>query len=73
MKSAERPFGRAVSDFLTPSTSASRLIRTQRSTLVSSPYSSGIRWWLSTSTRSASGKRARISLPRGRTAASGST
>ena len=73
MKSDERPLGRAVSDFFTPSTSASRLIRTQRRTLVSSPYSSGMRWWLSASTRSASGKRTSTSLPRGRSAAAGST
>ncbi len=44
MKSLDRPLGRAVSDFFTPRTSASVLIRTQRSTLVSSPYSSGIAW-----------------------------
>lgn len=50
MKSAERPLGRAVSDFLIPRTRASRLMRTQRRTLVSSPCSSGMRQWLSTST-----------------------
>ncbi len=72
-KSAERPFGRAVSDFLTPSTSASVLMRTQRRTLASSPCSSGIRQWLATSTRSAAGQRARISCPRGSSAAAGST
>ena len=43
MKSADRPFGRAVSDFFTPSASASRLMRTHRATLVSSPYGSGMR------------------------------
>ncbi len=73
MKSLDRPLGRAVSDFLTPRTSASVLILTQRETFDSSPYSSGIRWCDSISTRSASGNRWRISLPRGSPAAAGST
>jgi hypothetical protein len=43
MKSADRPLGRAVIVFFTPTTRASCLIRTQRRKLVSSPNSSGIR------------------------------
>lgn len=61
MKSADRPFTRAPSDFFSPRTSASRLMRTQRRTLVPSPCSSGICQWLSTGTISASGQRATIS------------
>ena len=72
MKSDDRPFGRAVSDFLTPRTSASVLIRTQRRTLASSPASSGMRQCESTSTRSASGQRASTCCPRGSSAAAGS-
>ncbi|MBM7809655.1 hypothetical protein JOE68_000520 [Saccharothrix algeriensis] len=73
MKWAERPLGRALSDFFTPSTSASRLMRTQRRALASSPCSSGMRQWSSTSTRSASGNRSSTSRPRGSSAAAGST
>jgi hypothetical protein len=73
MKFADLPFTRADSDFFTPRTRASVLIRTQRSTLASSPCSSGICQWLSTSTRCASGNRARISRPLGSSAAAGST
>ena len=72
MKSLERPFGRAVSDFLTPSTSASVLIRTQRRTLASSPASSGMRQCESTSTSSAPGQRSSTWRPRGSSAAAGS-
>jgi hypothetical protein len=72
MKSAERPFTRAESDFFTPSTSVSVLTRTQRSTLPALPCSSGIFQCESTSTISAPGKRARISCPRGESRASGS-
>ena len=72
MKSADRPFGRAESDFLTPSTSVSVFTRTQRSTLPALPCSSGICQCESTSTISASGKRARISRPRTESRASGS-
>lgn len=73
MKSADRPFGLAVRLFLTPMISASVLMRTQRRTFASSPLSSGMRQWLATSTTSASGHRAMISLPRGSSAAAGST
>jgi len=73
MKSADRPLGRAVRDFLTPSTRASRLMRTHRSTFVSSPCSSGTIQCPVTSTRVASGQRARTSWPRGSAAAAGST
>jgi hypothetical protein len=72
MKSADRPLGRAASDFLTPSTRASRLIRTHRRALVSSPCSSGICQWLGTSTRVASGQRSRTCRPRGSSAAAAS-
>jgi hypothetical protein len=58
MKSADRPFGRTASDFFSPSTRASRLIRTQRRTFAWSPCSSGMFQWLATSTTSASGHRA---------------
>jgi hypothetical protein len=58
MKSLERPFGRAESDFLTPSTSVSVLTRTQRSTLPALPCRSGICQCDGTSMISASGNRA---------------
>lgn len=64
MKSAERPFGRIAMPFLTPSTSVSRLTRSQSSASAGS-LSCGIRQWLATSISSASGKRARTSRPRG--------
>jgi hypothetical protein len=69
---AERPLGRAVSDFLTPSTSVSDFTRTQRSTLPSLPCSSGIFQCEGTSTTSAPGKRARTCCPRGAARAAGS-
>src|SRR5919112_4281690 len=69
---AERPLGRAVSDFLTPSTSVSDLTRTQRSTLPSLPCSSGIFQCEGTSTTSAPGKRASTCCPRGEARAAGS-
>lgn len=72
MKSAERPLGRADSDFFTPSTRVSDLTRTQRSTLPSLPCRSGTCQWEGTSTTSAAGKRASTCWPRGDDAASGS-
>src|SRR5919205_2635826 len=68
----ERLFGRADSDFLTPSTSVSVLTRTQRSTLPSLPCSSGIFQCEGTSTTEAPGKRARTSRPRAESRAAGS-
>lgn len=72
MKSAERPFGRVTSDFFTPSTSASVLMRTQRATFASSPCTSGISQCDSTGTISAPGQRATTSCPRGSSSAAGS-
>ncbi len=64
MKSAERPFGRMVRPFLTPSTRTSRFMRSQSPASSGSFVSSGIFQWLATSTSSASGKRASTSRPR---------
>nr|WP_249933299.1 hypothetical protein [Blastococcus sp. CCUG 61487] len=72
MKSAERPLGRADSDFFTPSTSVSVFTRTQRSTLPSLPCRSGICQCDGTSTTSASGKRPSTCRPRGLPRAAGS-
>lgn len=72
MKSAERPFGRVINDFFTPSTSASVLIRTHRCTLRSSPCTSGMFQWDSTGTISASGQRPITSCPRCSSRAAGS-
>jgi hypothetical protein len=69
---AERSFGRADSDFFTPSTSVSVFIRTQRSTFPALPCRSGICQWEGTSTTSAPGKRAMTSRPREESAAAGS-
>src|SRR3954462_712519 len=69
---AERPLGRAGSDFFSPSTNVSVLIRTQRSPLPSLPGSSGICQCDGTATRSAPGKRASPWRPRGDAAAVGS-
>jgi hypothetical protein len=54
----ERSFGRADSDFFTPSTRVSLFTRTHRSTLPSLPCSSGICQCDGTSTTVASGNRA---------------
>ena len=59
----ERSLRRAVSDDFTPSTSTVRLTRIQSSTLPALPYRPGMSWWPGTSISSASGKRARTSLP----------
>ncbi|MDR6167493.1 hypothetical protein QE367_001697 [Microbacterium paludicola] len=72
MKSAERPLSRVATDFFTPSTSASVLIRTQRRTFVSSPWISGTSQCESIGTISASGHRATISCPRGSASAASS-
>jgi hypothetical protein len=72
MKSLDRPFGRSASDFLTPSTSVPRLMRSQSETLPSFPCSSGMRQWEGTSMSSAPGKRSRISRPRACSRTSGS-
>jgi hypothetical protein len=72
MKSAERPLGRVTSDFLTPTTSASVLMRTQRATFASSPWTSGMAQCEATSTMVASGQAPTISCPRGSSRAAGS-
>ena len=69
---ADRPLGRAESDFLTPSTSVSVLTRTQRSTLPSLPCRSGICQCEGTSTTSAPGKRPSTWRPRELSSAAGS-
>lgn len=72
MKCALRPFGRAVSPFLTPSTRVERLIRTQSSTEPALPCSSGMFQCEATSIRRASGKSSRISRPRANVSTEGS-
>jgi hypothetical protein len=71
-KSALRPFGRESIDLRAPSTSVVRLTRFQSSASPAFPCSSGICQCERTGTRSASGKRARISRPRGCASAAGS-
>ena len=70
MKSALRPLGRMPSPFFTPSTSTSRLRGSHSSG--SPSRRSGMRQCDSTGTRSASGKRARISRPRAYPSTAGS-
>ena len=72
MKSALRPLGRIAIPFLTPSTRAVRLVRSQSSARPALPCSSGMRQCDSTGIRRASGNRARISRPRANPSTAGS-
>ena len=68
IQSLERSLRRADSDFFSPSTRTSRLLRTQSSTAPALPWSPGIAWCDSTSMRSAPGNRASTSRAGRRTA-----
>ena len=72
MKWALRPLGRIARPFLTPRTSVERLIRTQSSTDPAFPCSSGMFQWDGTGMSAASGKRARIARPTGKSLTAGS-
>jgi hypothetical protein len=72
MKCALRPFGRRVSDFLTPSTSTLRLMASQSSADPALPCRLGIFQCESTTMRPAFGWAARISRPRAYSSTAGS-